>query len=267
MNISKNDKIKLAQRIAWIAAGFALIMAVLLIANFAQTKLNKPIDNKTIPELVKRLSENPGDETLKTEIRAFDLMARKAYFTSQWQIRTGIYLMFLGVIISILAIRFTLAAKSKLNEIDSVEKVNELDKLVAQKWVIYVGSGLIVIALGSGFLASNSLKDYMVNENIAVQEEKPVENAVASNAQDQGNAQVDQSASVAGETTTENVASSNVSVETTAPVGPTASAASKPAGLPTQAELKTNYPFFRGPQGDGVAFQKKHANRLEWSRW
>ena len=256
MNISKNDKIKLAQRIAWIAAGFALIMAVLLIANFAQTKLNKPIDNKTIPELVKRLSENPGDETLKTEIRAFDLMARKAYFTSQWQIRTGIYLMFLGVIISILAIRYTLAAKSKLNEIDRANEVQGLDKLVAQKWVIYVGSGLIVIALGSGFLASNSLKDYMVNENIAVQEENPVENAVASNAQDQGNAQVDQSASVAGETTTENVVPSNVSAETAAPVVPTASAVSKPAGLPTQAELKTNYPFFRGPQGDGVAFQK-----------
>ena len=256
MNISKSDKIKLAQRIAWIAAGFALIMAVLLIANFAQTKLNKPIDNKTIPELVKRLSENPGDETLKTEIRAFDLMARKAYFTSQWQIRTGIYLMFLGVIISILAIRYTLAAKSKLNEIDRANEVQGLDKLVAQKWVIYVGSGLIVIALGSGFLASNSLKDYMVNENIAVQEEKPVENAVASNAQDQGNAQVDQSASVAGETTTENVASSNVPAETAAPVVPTASAASKTAGLPTQAELKANYPFFRGPQGDGVAFQK-----------
>ena len=256
MNISKNDKIKLAQRIAWIAAGFALIMAVLLIANFAQTKLNKPIDNKTIPELVKRLSENPGDETLKTEIRAFDLMARKAYFTSQWQIRTGIYLMFLGVIISILAIRYTLAAKSKLNEIDRANEVQGLDKLVAQKWVIYVGSGLIVIALGSGFLASNSLKDYMVNENIAVQEEKPVENAVASNAQDQGNAQVDQSASVAGETTTENAAPSDVSAETAAPVVSTASAASKPTGLPTQAELKTNYPFFRGPQGDGVAFQK-----------
>ena len=256
MNISKDDKIKLAQRIAWIAAGFALIMAVLLIANFAQTKLNKPIDNKTIPELVKRLSENPGDETLKTEIRAFDLMARKAYFTSQWQIRTGIYLMFLGVIISILAIRFILAAKSKLNEIDSVEKVNELDKLVAQKWVIYVGSGLIALALGSGFLASNSLKDYMVNENIAVQEEKPVETAVDPAIQEQASTPVDQSASVAGETTTENVAPSNVPAETTAPVGSTASVASKPAGLPTQAELKTNYPFFRGPQGDGVTFQK-----------
>ena len=139
MNISKDDKIKLAQRIGWIATGFAIIMAVLLIANFVQTSLNDPIENKTIPALVKRLSQNPGDEALKAEIRAFDLMARKAYFTSQWQLRTGIYLMFLGIIISILAVRFVLSAKSKLNEIDRANEVQGLDKLVAQKWVIYVG--------------------------------------------------------------------------------------------------------------------------------
>jgi len=252
MNISNNDKIKLAQRIGWVSAVFALIMAVLLIANFAQTKLNKPIDNKTIPALVKPLSENPGDETLKTEIRAFDLMARKAYFTSQWQIRTGIYLMFLGIIISILAIRFILAAKSKLNEIDSVEKVNELDKLAAQKWVIYVGSGLVIIALGSGFLASNSLKDYMVNENIAIQEEKPAETAVAPDVQDQASNAGNQTAQPETPTNTENVAVSNAALANPAETSATA----KLVGLPTQAELKANYPFFRGPQGDGVAFQK-----------
>ena len=133
MNNSNDNKIKLAQRVAWISAGFALLMAFMLIANFVQTKLNDPIDNKTIPELVKRLSQNPGDESLKAEIRAFDLMARKAYFTSQWQLRTGSYLMFLGIIISILAVRYILSAKSKLNEIDSIDKVNGLDKLVAQK--------------------------------------------------------------------------------------------------------------------------------------
>lgn len=254
MNISKTDKIKLAQRIAWIAAAFALIMAVLLIANFVQTKLNKPIDNKTIPALVKRLSENPGDESLKAEIRAFDLMARKAYFTSQWQIRTGIYLMFFGVIISILALRFILAAKSKLNEIDSVEKINELDKLVAQKWVIYVGSGLIVIALGSGFLASNSLKNYMVNENIAVQEEKPAETGNAPAVQEQVAAPVAQTAQSASPTTNENTENANVPAANPAETPATVTA--KPAGFPTQAELKANYPFFRGPQGDGVAFQK-----------
>jgi len=163
MTVSTQNKIKLARQVAIIAGGFALLLAVLLIANYIQTKLNNPIENKTIPALVKRLNENPSDEALKAEIRAFDLMARKAYFTSQWQLRTGAYLMFLGLIISVLAIRFILAAKSKLNEIDPANEVKGLDKLVAQKWVIYVGSGLIVIAVLSGFLASNSLNEYQIN--------------------------------------------------------------------------------------------------------
>jgi len=253
MNISQNDKLKLAQRIAWIAAVFALMMAVLLIANFVQTRLNKPLDNKSIPALVKRLSENPGDETLKAEIRAFDLMARKAYFTSQWQIRTGTYLMFLGIIISVLAIRYILAAKSKLNEIDSVEKANELDKLIAQKWVIYVGSGLIVIALASGFLASNSLKDYMVNENIAIQEEKPGETVSPTEVQNSVVVVPDTSVSTPITSTSDSSVASTPSaiVPTETPVAP-----DPPAALPTKAELKANYPFFRGPDGDGVAFQK-----------
>ena len=57
MNTSTNDKIKLARLVAWIAAVFSLIVAVLLIANFVQTSMNDPIDNKVIPELVKRLSD------------------------------------------------------------------------------------------------------------------------------------------------------------------------------------------------------------------
>jgi outer membrane protein assembly factor BamB len=253
MNISNNDKIKLAQRLAWIAAGFALMMAVLLIANFVQTKLNKPIDNKTIPALVKRLSENPDDEALKAEIRAFDLMARKAYFNSRWQLRTGIYLMFLGIIISILAVRFVLSAKSKLNEIDSVEKVNGLDKLVAQKWVISVGSAIVLLALVSGMLSSNSLKEYMVNENAVGQEGQPTGQTALAVA-DQAPASTDQPNQPATPVTTES--SATATPAETAPAPSAETVAAKPAGLPTQAELKANYPFFRGPEGDGVAFQK-----------
>lgn len=253
MILSTNTKIKLARQVAWVAGGFALLMAVLLIANFLQTKLNNPIENQTIPALVKRLSENPADESLKAEIRAFDLMARKAYFTSQWQIRTGSYLMFLGLIISILAIRYVLAAKSKLNEIDPANEVKGLDKLVAQKWVIYVGSGLMVVALASGFLASNSLKEYMVNENLVAQQEQPTEQSTPANIE-QSAAAPEQATQSVSPTTSENTTASNPSETETAPSAETVAA--KPAGLPTQAELKANYPFFRGPQGNGVAFQK-----------
>ena len=255
MNTSTNDKIKVVRWIAWIAAGFSLIVAVLLIANFIQTNLNDPIDNKTIPALVKRLSQDPADETLKAEIRAFDLMARKAYFTSQWQLRTGSYLLLLGVIVIILSVRYILSARSKLNEIDPVEKVNGLDQLVAQKWVIYTGLGIIVIALASGFMSSNSLKAYMVNENIAAPEALPAETTEVAQ-QAEIVVPADSAATVPEAAMAQNVPSADpiaTGTEVPAAVVPVAAA---PAGFPTLAEMKANYPFFRGAEGTGVAAQK-----------
>lgn len=264
MTVSTNTKIKLARQVAIVAGGFALLLAVLLIANFIQTKLNNPIENKTIPALVKRLNENPSDEALKAEIRAFDLMARKAYFTSQWQLRTGAYLMFLGLIISILAVRYILAAKSKLNEIDPANEVKGLDKLVAQKWVIYVGSGLIVIAVVSGFLASNSLNEYMVNENVVTSEEQPTAQGASSESAEQAATQADQSTQPATTSTTETANNTTTTPANPAEATPPVVAQeAKPAALPTQAELKANYPFFRGPFGDGVTFQKN--TPTEWN--
>lgn len=264
MTVSTQTKIKLARQVAVVAGAFALLMAVLLVANFIQTKLNNPIENKTIPALVKRLSQNPSDEALKAEIRAFDLMARKAYFTSQWQLRTGAYLMFLGLIISILAVRYILAAKSKLNEIDPANEVKGLDKLIAQKWVIYVGSGLIVVAVVSGFLASNSLKDYMVNENL-VESEEPSSAQVA-NSGNAAQVPVEKVQNAQAEITSAVDTTGNAGNLSANPIEAAASVATpeaRPAGLPMQAELKANYPFFRGPLGDGVTFQKN--TPTEWN--
>jgi outer membrane protein assembly factor BamB len=263
-----NDKIKLAQRVAWIAAGFALLMAFMLIANYVQTQLNKPIDNKTIPELVKRLNQNPGDEALKAEIRAFDLMARKAYFTSQWQLRTGSYLMFLAIIIAVLAVRYILSAKSKLNEIDSIDKVSGLDKLVAQKWVIYVGSGLIVLSLVSGFLSYRSMNKYQVNELLVTRQNEEAKAQAQtireeqSTAEGQATVQTAENPANEMETETQQPAAndapnvSEVAAKQTASAQPVTEKPAAASAFPTMAQLKANYPFFRGPQADGVAFQK-----------
>jgi outer membrane protein assembly factor BamB len=247
---SMNDKIKLAGRVAIFAAAFAALIAVLLIANYVQSRLNDPIENKTIPALVKRLNASPEDETLKSEIRAFDLIARKAYFTTKWQIRTGTYLMFLSLIISILAVRYLMSVRSKLSEIDPVREENGLDLLIARKWVIYSGTGLIIIALVSGLLSYNSLKEYMVNETIAATTEK-IDNPVTP--------QNNQNIKVVADSVP---VQSNAIVEVPGQPAIKDSASAKAAtvsapGLPTKAQLRANFPFFRGSEGTGVAFQKK----------
>jgi len=256
-NISDKDKSRISQRIGWSAALFSLVMAVLLIANFVQTKLNDPINNKTIPALVKRLSQNPSDENLKLEIRAFDLMARKAYFTSQWQIRTGSYLLILGVLISILAVRANLSYTERLNEIDRIEHVRGLDELMARKWVIYSGGGLIFLALLSGFLSNNLLKEYKVDESGDVASEQNVE--IAEKPVPQNNViKTDSTQSVVKGTEIKPA----VAKDTSSAKSTNTPALTAPA-FPTTAELKANYPFFRGPEGIGVAYQKN--TPVDWN--
>ena len=41
-----------------------------------------------------QLQDDPQNTVLKEQIRALDLLARKAYFTNQWQIRAGGFLLF-----------------------------------------------------------------------------------------------------------------------------------------------------------------------------
>ena len=76
-----------------VAGVFALLICVLLVANYIQLKKSDPVNMTVINSLVERLYANPADSVLRTEIRTLDLLSRKAYFTSQWQIRTGGYIL------------------------------------------------------------------------------------------------------------------------------------------------------------------------------
>ena len=255
MNFSENDKIKIAGRIGWFAAIFSVAMSVLLIANFVQTKLNDPINNKTIPALVKRLSQNPSDENLKAEIRAFDLMARKAYFTSHWQIRTGSYLLILGVLISILSVRTISSIIAKPGEIDQIENVKGLDELMARKWIIYSGAGLLILALISGFLSTNMLNEYKSDESPIIKEE----NVTNVQGQQIQNPATTTSAIISKSSNPTEVPKSKTVDTTKAKNAAEPSKQPEIAAVltfPTQAELKSNYPFFRGAEGIGISYQK-----------
>ena len=81
--MDKENKIKAAYRAMMISGIFCGIVALLLILNFWHMKQIEPLESQAIEALVKRLSQEPNNEELKEEIRSFDLLARKAYFTSQ----------------------------------------------------------------------------------------------------------------------------------------------------------------------------------------
>lgn len=151
----------IAKRVALVAAIFAVILSILMIANFIQTKAVDPLNSEAIALLISQLHENPNDINLKEQIRALDLLARKAYFTHQWQLQTGSYLLFSFVLVLLLALKYMSSLKSKLPDLSTSPIPDETleSKLLSRKYIVFGGLGLFSLALIFGLLSQNELKN------------------------------------------------------------------------------------------------------------
>src|SRR5574340_866779 len=100
-NFSEKD-VGVLRTISKISAGFTLIVALTMIFSLAQLKIINPLDNPTLLSLKEQYDRDPANSTAPEQIRAMDLMARKAYFSSRWQVEAGSYLLIAGAVIFIL---------------------------------------------------------------------------------------------------------------------------------------------------------------------
>lgn len=200
-NKNKTSRIwyNISKRIALVAAVFAAILSILLIANYIQTKAVDPLNSKAISQLMEQLQENPDDTALKEQIRALDLLARKAYFTHQWQLRTGSYLLFVFVLVLLLALKYMSSLESKLPDLSESASPDETreSRLLSRRYLIFGGVGLFVLAFVLGILSQSELK------NIGIFRAK-------------GSAEA--------------------------------------SGFPGIDEIRENWPGFRGPEGNAVAY-------------
>ncbi len=150
---------KLLQIIGSIAAVVAVLTSVLLITFFIQTKTIDPLTSPALKTLIERSNENPRDEALKQEVRALDLLARKAYFTSRWQIRTGGYILFFSVLVFITAFKMYQNLGPRLPDPSQLAPLPELFGIQweARRAILYSGAALVVLAFVAGYLSHRQL--------------------------------------------------------------------------------------------------------------
>jgi len=150
----------IAKKILIIAAVSAGILSVLMIANYLQTKSNDPLNSQVITQLIAQLQDNPEDAALKEQIRALDLLARKAYFTYQWQIRTGGYLLFAFVLLLLLSMKFLSSLRPRLPNLSTGPRSEEAweNKLLSRKYILFGGLGIFVLALVLGMISQSEVK-------------------------------------------------------------------------------------------------------------
>ncbi|WP_163325292.1 PQQ-binding-like beta-propeller repeat protein [Draconibacterium mangrovi] len=255
--MNNQDKLKLSHNIALITGIFCAAVALLLLLNFWQITKTDPIESKALEALVQRLKDDRNNEELKEEIRNFDLLARKAYFNSQWQVETGAYMLLFGAIVLAFVLRVYYAAKSKIEEPEKVLENEIASRIIAQKGIVIVGAAVMVLALLASYLSVNQLKSYDANALVAENETTADEAVEVINVAPEQTAinEVSEEVAVNETTASENVTevqSEDASPET--PVTETKPAAAS-SGM-TLAELQKNHNSFRGPLAQGVIMHK-----------
>jgi outer membrane protein assembly factor BamB len=149
----------IAQRIALVSTLFAVLLSVLMIVNYYQTTTIDPLHSEALTHLMLKLRDNPDDEVLKEQIRALDLLARKAYFTSQWQVRTGGFMLFAFVVLIVISLKYISSLRTRFPELTEARESEQTwgNILLAKKYIGIAGMGLFAFALVLGVMTEDEL--------------------------------------------------------------------------------------------------------------
>jgi outer membrane protein assembly factor BamB len=253
-NLDQEQKIKLAHRVTLISGIFCGVVALLLILNFWHMKQHEPLESRTIEALVERLATEPGSEELKEEIRSFDLLARKAYFTSRWQIKTGTWLLLFGGIIMAASLKVYTDLRARIEEPEKVTEELLRARANSQYWLLVAGGLILGLSLVAGYLSNDFLKEYQamggVEESSQPQDGVEVIEVFPS-AQTADNTGGDSALVQAGEAGTETVAGAEEATAIAAQA-----AAVQTSTRFNREDFKTNQANFRGYMGHGVSYHK-----------
>ena len=241
---SPKNTIRLLENISLGSAVFAVVLCVLIIVNFIQVKRADPLNSKAMTVLVGKLQNDPGNEQLREEIRTLDLLARKAFFTTQWQVRTGGYLLFISILLLVSCIKTIELIRAKLPEEPGGKPLMFWEtRQLKRTWLMYSGAGLIILTILMAWLTHNDLgtelrSGKMQDAGSGMQDAGSRTQDAGSGIQDPGSRMQD-----VGSPTANNQQ----------PITNNQANIPQPASeYPSWQEVRANFPCFRGPGGIGI---------------
>ncbi len=160
MKLNLTDKdISVLKVISQIAGAFTVIVALTMLFSLIQLKTINPLDSPALLSVKEQFDKDPANAAKAEQVRAMDLMALKAYFSSRWQVETGSYLLLAGALIFILSQRL-IADNQKISPVLPGAKQDLLTKQEKnRKYLIAAASIIAVTAIASSFLLRGELPD------------------------------------------------------------------------------------------------------------
>ena len=247
-----SDRLKnsllLLRRLEKIAAIFLLLFGMLLLVNFLLTKNQDPLNTAAMQELLQRLSEHPEDQALRDQVRSLDLLARKAFFTRQWQIHTGGWLLFVTTLLWLLAIKMQTLFSQRWSEPADWATPQTAEGRKTRRLLVMVGLIFVGLSGLAGFYSNKALKPTVSSP---IMSDLPVITNNQSAYQGSPPPALETIAPLQQDSLV-NAPVSIPSVETTTPSAESQTVAQ----AKSTPELEPNWPAFRGPNSNGLALCK-----------
>ena len=252
----KNEKVHNIIRITgYISGFFTLFVAVILILSYIQLELIKPLENPSLVVLKEQFDADPNNEDLKEQIRALDLMARRAFFATRWQLETGTYLLLIGAGIFVFSQRLLIRSRRRvLNKPE--DEFNLIERSKKSRIYISISSvAIIFLALVVSFLLRRSMpaphrvQTELVSEGVSM----------TVNTVDQGISNVNNKVTDQDVTESQVSNQSEQEVKTASPDISVQEQLEQPGeNITSDQSLSGNaensyFPFFRGPGSRGFA--------------
>jgi outer membrane protein assembly factor BamB len=151
--------LKVLRGISTGAGIFALIVALTMVLSIIQLKTMDPLDNSAIVSIKEEFDKDPENTVKAEQVRALDLMARKAYFSSRRQVETGSYLLLAGALIFVLCQRLIAGSEKSLPSIPGERQDQVAGKVRYTKYLAATVALFTVAAIISSFMLRSNLPD------------------------------------------------------------------------------------------------------------
>ncbi len=158
MKLSEKD-ISFLKGLSRIAGIFTVIVALTMIFSLVQLKTINPLDNPALLAVKDQYDRDPENADNAEQVRAMDLMARKAYFSTRRQVETGSYILLAGAIIFIICQRL-ITGNEKLIPALPGTKPDILKRKSQNRNYLLISASLISVgAVIASFILRSNLPD------------------------------------------------------------------------------------------------------------
>lgn len=138
---------------------FTVIIALTMIFSLIQLKTINPLDNPALLSVKEQYDREPDNADKAEQVRAMDLMARKAYFSTRRQVETGSYILLAGAIIFIFCQRL-ITGNEKLVPVLSEAKPELSKQKGRNRYYLLISATLISVgAVIASFILRSDLPD------------------------------------------------------------------------------------------------------------